>query len=49
MRWAGEERVAYRVVVGNRKRRRLLGRPRHGWEENNKLDFQEVGGKRGLD
>jgi len=45
----GEARGAYKVVVGKRKRGRLLGRPRHGWEENNNLDFQEVGLGRGLD
>jgi len=44
MRWAGEERGAYKVVVVKPRRGRLVGRPRHGWEENNKLTFQEVGG-----
>jgi hypothetical protein len=44
MRWAEESRGAYKVVVGKPKRGGLLGRPRHGWEENNKLDFQKVGG-----
>ena len=43
IRWAGDESDTYKVVVGKPKRGRLLGRPRHGGEENNKLDFQEVG------
>ena len=43
VRWAGDEGGAYEVVVGKPKRGRLLERPRHGGEENNKLDFQEVG------
>ena len=36
-------------VVGKHKRGRLLVRPRHGWEEHNKLDFEEVGWGHGLD
>jgi hypothetical protein len=50
MRWAryvacmGEERGAYRVLVGRPEGRRPLGRPRHRWEDNIKMDLQEVGG-----
>jgi len=33
----------YRVLVGKLEGRRLLGRPRHRWEDNIKLDLQEVG------
>ena len=49
MRWAGhaasmgERRGAYRVLVGNPEGRRPLGRPRHRWEDNIKMDLQEVG------
>jgi hypothetical protein len=35
----GEGRGAYRILMG-----RPLGRPRHRWEDNIKIDLQEVGG-----
>jgi hypothetical protein len=31
------------VLVGRPEGRRLLGRPRHRWEDNIKMDIQEVG------
>ena len=40
----GEGRGAHRVVVGKPEGRRSLGRPRRRWEDNIKLDLQEVGG-----
>jgi hypothetical protein len=43
----GEERGVYRVLVGKPEGRRPLGRPRHRWEDNIKMDLQEVGGGRG--
>jgi hypothetical protein len=49
MRWAGhvarmgEGRGAYRILVGRPEGRRLLGRPRRRWENNIKMDLQEVG------
>jgi len=39
----GESRGAYRVLVGNPEGKGPLGRPRRRWENNIKLDFQEVG------
>jgi hypothetical protein len=39
----GEGRGAYRVLVGRPEGRRPLGRPRHRWEDNIKMDFEEVG------
>jgi hypothetical protein len=39
----GERRDAYRVLVGKPEGKRLLGRPRLRWEDNIKLDLQEVG------
>jgi len=39
----GEKRGAYRFLVGKPEGKRPLGRPRHRWEENIKLDLQEVG------
>ena len=49
MRWAGhvarmgEGRGVHRVLVGKHERKRLLGRPRHRWEDNIKKNLQEVG------
>jgi hypothetical protein len=49
MRWVGhvahmgEGTVAYRILVGRLEGRRPLGRPRHKWEDNIKMDLQEVG------
>jgi hypothetical protein len=34
--------VAYRVLVGNPEEKRLLGRPRRRWENNIKMDLQDV-------
>jgi hypothetical protein len=39
----GEGRGAYRVLVGRPEGRRTLGRPRRRWEDNIKMDLQEVG------
>ena len=49
MRWAGhvarmgERRGVYRVLVGKPEGNRLLGRPRRRWEDNIKMNLQEVG------
>jgi hypothetical protein len=49
MRWAGhvarmgEKRGAYRILVGRPKEMRPLGRPRHRWEDNIKMNLQGVG------
>ena len=54
MRWAGhvarmgEERGAYRVLVGKQEGKRPLGRPRHRWVDNIRMDLQEVGMGTGL-
>ena len=50
MRWAGhvarmgEGRGGYRVLVGKPEGKRPLGRARRRWEDNIKMDLQEVGG-----
>jgi hypothetical protein len=55
MRWAGhvacmgEKRGSYRILVGRPEGRRPLGRPRCRWEDNIKMDLQEVGWGHGLD
>ena len=38
-----EERGAYRFLVGKPEGKRPLGRPRHKWVENIRMDLQEVG------
>ena len=39
----GEERGAYRVLVGKPDGKRPLGRPRLRWVDNIRMDLQEVG------
>ena len=39
----GEGRGIYRVLVGRPEGKRPLGRPRLKWEDNIKMDLQEVG------
>jgi len=39
----GKRRGVYRVLVGKREGKRPLGRPRRRWENNIKMDLQEVG------
>jgi len=39
----GERISVYRILVGKLDGRRRLGRPRRRWEENIKMDVQEVG------
>ena len=49
MRWVGhvarmeEWRGVYRVLVGKPEGKRPHWRPRHRWEDNIKMDLQEVG------
>jgi hypothetical protein len=49
MRWAGhvarmgEQRNAYRILVGKPEGRRPLGRPRRWWVDNIKMDLIEIG------
>jgi hypothetical protein len=48
----GVMRGAYRVFMGKPEGRRPLGRPRHRWKNNVKMDLREVGlggGGHGLD
>jgi hypothetical protein len=39
----GEKRGVYRVWVGKPEGKRPLGRPRRRWEDNIKIELQEVG------
>jgi len=49
MRWAGhvarmgDGRGVYRVLVGKPEGKRPVRRPRRRWEDNIKMDLQEVG------
>ena len=49
LRWAGhvacmaESKCAYRVLVGRPEGKIPLGRQRHRWEDNIKMDLEEVG------
>jgi hypothetical protein len=49
MRWAGhvarmvEKRNVYRLLVGKPEGKRPLGRPRHRWINNIKMDLLEIG------
>jgi hypothetical protein len=49
MRWAGhvsqlgEKRKVYRLLVGKPEGKRPLGRPRHRWVGNIRMDLVEVG------
>ena len=50
VRWAGhvtrmgEDRGVHRVLVGKPEGKRPLGRRRRRWEDNIKMDLQDVGG-----
>jgi hypothetical protein len=39
----GEKRNMYRLLVGKPEGKRALGRPRHTWIDNIKMDFSEIG------
>jgi hypothetical protein len=39
----GEKRGVCRVFMGKPEGKRLLGRSRHRWEDNIRMDLQEVG------
>jgi len=49
MRWAGhvahmwKYRGVYKLLMGKPEGKRQLGRPRYRWEDNIKMDLQEVG------
>jgi hypothetical protein len=53
MRWAGhmarmgKGRGVHRLLVGKPEGKRPLGRPKRRWEDNIKMDLQEVGGSCG--
>jgi hypothetical protein len=38
----GEKTIAYRILVRKLKEKRPLGRPRHRWVDNIKMDLKEI-------
>jgi len=40
----GGGRGVHRVLVGKPEGKRPLGRPRHRWEDNIKMDLRDMGG-----
>ena len=49
LRWAGnvarikEGRSAFKILTGKLTGKRLLGRPRHRWKDNIRMDLEEIG------
>ena len=49
MRWAGhvarmeEGRSAFKILTGKPTGKRTLGRPRRRWEDNIRMDLEEIG------
>ena len=43
-----EGRGVHKILVGKPEGKRSLGRPRRRWEDNIKMDFQELGGVCGV-
>jgi hypothetical protein len=39
----GKRRGVYRVLVAKPEGKTIFGRPKRRWEDNNKMDLQEVG------
>jgi len=39
----GERRRIFRVLMGKPEGKRPLGRPKHRWKDNIKMDLKEVG------
>ena len=49
LRWAGhvarmeEGRSAFKILTGKRTAKRSLGMPRRRWEDNIRMDLEEIG------
>ena len=55
LRWAGhvarmggEGRSAFKILTGKPSGKRPLERPRRRWEDNIRMDHEEIGIKRGI-
>ena len=38
-----EGRSAFKMLIGKSREKRPLGRPRHKWKDNIRMDFKELG------
>jgi hypothetical protein len=45
----GKMRNTYCTLVGKPEGKRLLGRPRHSWEDNIRMGLREIGWWEGVD
>jgi hypothetical protein len=45
----GENRIAYRILVGKPEGKRSLGRLRHRWDDNIKINLGDRMGRYGMD
>jgi hypothetical protein len=45
----GKKRGAYKLLEGKLERKSTLGKTRHRWEDNIKMDIQEVGWEHKID
>ena len=48
LRWAGhvarmKDRIAFKILTGTPTGKRPLGRSRHRWEDNIRMDLKEIG------
>jgi hypothetical protein len=49
LRWAGhvarmeEGRIGFKILTGTPTGKKPLGRPRHRWEDNIRMDLKEIG------
>ena len=49
LKWAGnvarmeEGRIAFKILIGKPTGKRPLGRPRRRWEDNIRMDLEEIG------
>jgi hypothetical protein len=41
LKWVGEKRNAYRILLGKPEGKRPLGRPRHRWVDNIKMELMD--------
>jgi hypothetical protein len=39
----GQRRNAYKIWIGKSEGKRPLGRPRHRWEDNIRMDIEKIG------
>ena len=43
-----EGRSGFKILKGKLTGKRSLGRPRHRWEDNVRMDLEEIGSMRGI-